>query len=224
MLPPYTAVKAKGRTFQTVGTRWELAPTGLPARGESTLIPRRPAAACLPRPSASRRLAAGRQDRASHCQGPGLRLGRTGVDARVRGEGSSDLAGLAVKLVTEADYTGQYLVDAYLTPDGKVDLDRLELGDPRERPRRHGLRLQPRDSVMLYGKDHPYTGPPKEGVLWTNLSQGSTRPHIMYVGNGERGLYWYTDSYEGFWIDRKQPHVLIEKQKGANGPSDRADQ
>jgi hypothetical protein len=72
----------------------------------------------------------------------------------------------------------------------------------------------PRDSVMLYSKEHPYTGPPPGGVLWTNLSEGSTRPHIMYVGNGERGLYWYTDSYEGFWIDRKQPHVLIDKQRG----------
>jgi len=213
VLPPYTAVKAEGRTFQTVGTRWELAPTGLPTRVENTLIPEEAGRSLLAAPV---RLQATRGNKTELLAAKGQGFAwAPGVDARVRGEGSSDLAGLAVKLVAEADYTGQYLVDAYLTPDGKVDLDRLELVIPVSDPVDTAFAYSPRDSVMLYGKEHPYTGTPKEGVLWTNLSGESVRPHIMYVGNGERGLYWYTDSYEGFWIDKAQPHIVLEKEKSA---------
>jgi hypothetical protein len=48
----------------------------------------------------------------------------------------------------------------------------------------------------------------------TNLSKTKIFPYIIYIGNGERGLYWYTDSYQGFYLDRYKPYVFVEKDKG----------
>jgi hypothetical protein len=212
LVPPYTAVKAEALAFQTVGNRWGLAATGLPTQVRSTLLRPEAGRELLAAPITIRATRGGTVTELA-ARGEGFAWGK-GTDTRVKGEAACDLPGLAVKVTAEADYTGQYLVNLDLTPDGKAELDRLELAIPIAGPVDTAFAYSPRDSVMLYSKEHPYTGPPAGGVLWTNLSEGYCRPHIMYVGNGERGLYWYTDSYEGFWIDRKQPHVLIDKQRG----------
>ncbi|SPE60251.1 hypothetical protein SBV1_400007 [Verrucomicrobia bacterium] len=120
-----------------------------------------------------------------------------------------------MKVAGEGEYTGQYLVNLEIVPEGKTSLDRLELEIPVSDPVDTCYSYSSRDSMLLYKKDHPWTGQPQEGELWNNLSDRTSRPYILYLGNGERGLYWYTDSYEGFWLDPNQPHVFIEKRKNA---------
>ena len=102
-----------------------------------------------------------------------------------------------------------------IIPNGKVAVDRLELEVPVSDPADTCFAYSPRDSVAWYRKDHPWSGNPPDGELWNNLSERAVAPYIMYVGNGERGLYWYTDSYEGFWLDRSKPHVFLSKQRDA---------
>ncbi len=211
---PYTPIKAAPDTFETVGDRVKLTDTGLVAGIQSKLVP----------PAAGQNILAGPMTLVATQNGRTVTLGAadkpfawtpSDLPTKISGSAQSHLAGLTFKLHGQADYTGQYLVNMDIVPNGTVSLDRLELRIPITDPADTCFAYTPRDSVVLYQKDHPWTGNPKPGELWNNLSQRSLRPYIMYVGDGERGLYWYTDSYEGYWIDPHKPHIFLVKTKDA---------
>ncbi len=214
VIKPYTPVATQKDAFDTVGNHVELTTNGFPATIHSKLIPKE----ALPDILAAPVTLVATQD------GKVTRLGApkkeftwqpSTIPTKVKGTAESQLAGLTVKVNGQADYTGQYLVDLEIVPNGKVSLDRLELEIPVSDPADTCYAYSPRDSVVLYKNSHPWTGDPKEGELWNNFTERATNPYIMYVGDGERGLYWYTDSYEGFWLDRNKPHIFIDKRKNS---------
>ena len=211
---PYTPLRVGKRNYETAGNRVELTRVGMVSQFHDLLVPE----------EAGRDLLAGPVQLIGRQNGRAVVLTEGGdgfswenatLPTRASGRSGGAIGSVAVELHSEADYTGQYLTLLELNPRGNVNLDRLELVIPLKDPVDTAFAYSPRDSIMLYRKNHPYTGTPKEGVLWTNLSERPTRPHVMYVGNGERGLYWYTDSYEGFYLDKHQPHIVMEKVKGA---------
>ena len=212
VVKPYTPLKAEGRSFATIGNRVDITAAGLVAGIRNTLIPE----------EAGQNILAGPMKLVAVQDGKRIELGAAGrpfawspsdLPTKVGGTAESQLAGLTLKLSGEAEYTGQYLVNLDVAPNGKVALDRLDLEIPVSGPVDVAFAYDPRDGSLLYSKEHPWTGEPKEGELWNNLSERSTRPFVMFMGNGDRGIYWYTDSYQGYWIDRKKPHIFIEKRK-----------
>ncbi|HXR48711.1 MAG TPA: glycoside hydrolase domain-containing protein [Candidatus Limnocylindrales bacterium] len=216
VVKPYTPIRTADQTFETVGNQIKLTDAGLVSGIRNKLVP---AAAGQDILAAPMRLVATQDGKAVNLGAAqnGFAWTDSGLPTKATGSAESRLAGLTFKVTGDAEYTGQYLVNMDIVPNGKASLDRLELEIPINDPVDTCYVYSPRDSMLLYDKTHPWTGNPKEGELWNNLSDRATatRPYIMYVGNGERGLYWYTDSYEGFWLDRNQPHIFIEKRKGA---------
>ena len=214
VVKPYTPIVTTADSYETVGNKVGLTPNGLPASIHSKLI----SEDALPD------IMAGPMTMVATQNGQKTTLGApdkafawdpSDIPTKVTGTAQSTLDNVTFKISGVADYTGQYKVDMDIVPNGKVDLDRLELEIPVSDPADTCYAYSPRDSVVLYKKDHPWTGNPKEGVIWDNLADRATYPYIMYVGDGERGLYWYTDSYEGFWIDRNKPNIFIEKRNGS---------
>lgn len=214
VVKPYTPIKAQGRAFETIGNHVELTDTGLVAGIQDRLVPQEAGREILASPISlvatqnGRQMKLGPADKSFEWSG-------AGSPTKAVGTAESRLAGLTLRLNGQADYTGQYLVNMDIVPGGRIALDRLELQVPVSDPADTCFAYAARDGIVLYRKDHPWIGNPPEGELWNNLSQRSVSPYIMYVGNGERGLYWYTDSYEGFWIDRNRPHVFLDKQRNA---------
>jgi hypothetical protein len=212
VIKPYTPIEAKGHSFDTVGNHVQITDTGLVAAIDSKLIPK----------EASRNIMAGPMDLVVTENGRAMKLTAANQDfawapsnipTKVTGTAESHIGDLTFKMTGHADYTGQYLVDVDIIPNGKVAVDRLELEVPVTDPVDTCFSYTERDSSVLYTKAHPWKGEPKEGVVWDNLSNRSANPYIMYVGDGERGLYWYTDSFEGFWLDHNKPYVFVEKRK-----------
>jgi hypothetical protein len=212
IVKPYTPIQTTDQSYETVGNHVDLTANGLPAAIHSKLVPAEALPEILAGPVTLVATQYGRATRLASPQIP-FAWNHTDIPTKVTGTAQSQLDGLTLKVNGRGDYTGQYLVDMDIVPNGKVDLDRLELEIPVSDPVDTCYAYSPRDSVVLYKKDRPWTGNPKEGEIWNNLSDRATSPYIMYVGDGERGLYWYTDSYEGFWLDRNKPHIMVEKRK-----------
>ena len=216
VVKPYTPIKTADRAFETTGNQIKLTDAGLVAAIRNQLVPAEAGQDILAAPM---KLVATQNGRAVNLGAAqnSFAWTNTGSSTKATGTAESRLAGLTFKLTGEAEYTGQYLVNLDIEPDGKADLDRLELEIPISDPVDTCYAYSPRDSMLLYDNTHPWAGNPKTGELWNNLSghATATRPYIMYVGNGDRGFYWYTDSYEGFWLDRNQPHIFMEKRKDA---------
>jgi hypothetical protein len=214
VIKPYTPVQVQAQAFDTVGNHVDLTKYGLPSAIHSKLISKQALPDILAGPVTLVATQNGQATRLDAAEKDFAWQPAT-VPTQVNGTAESQLDGLTLKVNGQADYTGQYLVNLDIVPNGKVNLDRLELEIPVSDPADTCYAYSPRDSVVLYKKSHPWTGNPKEGELWNNFTERATNPYIMYVGDGERGLYWYTDSYEGFWLDRNKPHIFIEKRKNS---------
>ncbi len=210
VVKPYTPIQTAGQGFETIGNEIQLTDAGLVAGIRNKLVP---AAAGQNILAAPMELVATQNGKAVKLDAPqtGFAWAASTPPTKATGTAESHLGQLTLKVTGKADYTGQYLVNMDIVPDGKASLDRLELDIPVSDPVDTAFAYSPRDSVLLYEKNHPWKGNPKPGELWNNLSSGAGRPYIMYLGDGDRGLYWYTDSYEGFWLDCNQPNISIEK-------------
>jgi hypothetical protein len=212
VVKPYTPVKTDDKSFETVGNQLGVTPNGLIATVHNKLVPQ----------DAGRDILAGPMTIVATQDGKQIPLGDPAqafawqpseVPTKADGTAVTQLAGMTLKIKGQADYTGQYFVDMDIVPNGKVSLDGMELQIPVADPCDTVFSYSPRDSVVLYDKTHPWTGNPPVGPLWNNLGDRPTNPYIMYVGDGERGIYWYTDSYEGFWIDHNRPHIFLDKRE-----------
>ena len=231
VVKPYTPLKTTGRAFETVGNQIQLGDAGLVAAVRSRLAGTLYSGSAAGHDilAAPMKLIATQNGKAAPLDAvqKSFQWAGSALPTKATGTAESRLGKLTFKVTGEAEYTGQYLVNMDIVPDagtmysGSATLDRLELEIPVSDPVDTAFAYSPRDSVLLYDKNHPWTGIPQEGQLWNNLrapctpGRRATRPYIMYLGNGDRGLYWYTDSYEGFWLDRNQPSIFIEKRKHA---------
>ncbi len=212
VMPPYTPVEAKVSSFTTVGNTYEIGENGLPSQIRNHLIAKEAGQEILAGPVT---LSATSGGKTANLAGDVKKFSwsRSDVPTRVKGSAEGQLAGLEVKIKSEADYTGQYLVEMELSPKGKPEIESLELEIPLAGAATVSYAYSPRDSSMVFSKENPWKADMPDGVIWDNI-KGNCWPFIMFAGNGEKGLYWYTDSYEGFWLDRNYPHILLEK-KGA---------
>ena len=93
------------------------------------------------------------------------------LPTKATGTAESQLAGLTLKLSGKPMYTGQYLVNIDVTPNGKGGLDCLDLEVPVSDPVDVVFAYDPRDSAF-YSKAHPWTGDPRRASFWNNLSSG----------------------------------------------------
>jgi len=210
VVKPYVPVRTTDQGFETIGNQIQLSGIGFVAGIRNKLIPKDAGEDILAEPMKLVVTQSGKAMTLDMAQ-KNFEWARTTLPTRVTGTAQSSLAGLTFKVTGEADYTGQYLVNMDIVPDGKTSLNRLELDIPVSDPVDTCYAYSPRDSALIYEKNHPWQGNPNEGELWNNLSAAARRPYIMYLGDGERGLYWYTDSYEGFWLDPNQPNIFVEK-------------
>lgn len=214
VIRPYTPIAATPGGFATIGQNVTLAPNGLVAQFVNRLLPAEAVPALLAAPM-QLTLRQGETSVPMTASGTGFAWAPGSSPTHVTGRADNQAGDLGVKLEVTADYTGQYLASVELRPRGCTVVDTLELSIPIAGRVDVAYSYDPRDSILLYRNDRPYAGTPQPGLLWTNLSDRPVRPHAMFVGNGDRGLYWYTDSYEGFSIDPAEPHILLEQTAAA---------
>ena len=161
VVKPYTPIKTADQTFETVGNQIKLTDAGLVSGIRNKLVPA----------AAGQDILAGPMTLVATQDGKAVNLGAaqngfawtdSSLPTKATGSSESRLAGLTVKINGEAEYTGQYLVNMDIVPDGKANLDRLELEIPINDPVDTCYAYSPRDSMLLYDKTHPWTGNPKE--------------------------------------------------------------
>ncbi|MCM8768176.1 MAG: DUF6067 family protein [Candidatus Omnitrophica bacterium] len=121
---------------------------------------------------------------------------------------SSQVGNMNFQVKGEAEYDGQYFITLTMEPHGRISMEKLTLEIPVNNPVdviRPGT-----VSSSYFNNANPYSQV-KNGLLWSNVLAGET-PHIIFLGNGERGLYWYTESFQGWFLRYDKPFVEIEKQ------------
>jgi hypothetical protein len=212
VIPPYTSIKTGKNYFKTIGQKIELMNNGLIKQITNSLVPEEAGQSILAEPISIVLKSSNKKFELSSSKNF---IWQQTTPAKVKGYSESKLKNLDVIIHSTADYTGQYLINLDLIPEDNVNvsLNELELNIPISGRVDTAFNWNPADTVWLYSKKHPYKGTPKEGILWTNLSERKIYPYIMYIGNGERGLYWYTDSFQGFWMNKNKPFIYIVKEK-----------
>lgn len=230
VLPPYQPIKTEGQTFKVLSGEYRLQTNGLPAQIVNRMVPV-PEAQELLAAGMSLRLVQG--EKISDLVGTSFQW-ESRADNKTVANAKGQLGPLGVEVRGEADYDGQYLVTVKLVPGNKTPIDRLELIMPVRAPVDVITLMQPPEAfINVYNLKTPYRESFK-GIAWSTSSRwdpqsdsfflgdagraetrpaGRFQPYCIYLGNGERGLHWYIDSYEGWHIDKNNEYVQIEKRK-----------
>lgn len=206
IIPPYKPIKVENDRITFVSGEYQLLQNGMLSQVTNKLVPE------------GQEILAGEVKLILHSEGKKSELeGRefkwdTIKDTKVECFSKSELGPLNVMVNGQAEYDGQYLIEMDLISKGKVNIDKVELEIPLKNPIDTITVITIEGSNTVFNKMNPAKNA-KEGIIWTNIKGKQVQPYIIYVGNGERGLYWYTDSYEGWNIDKYNPYIEIEKQK-----------
>lgn len=211
--PPFTPLKVRDRSCETIGNRIALSRGGLPAQITNLLIPEDADRDMLAAPMQIILKKDGKNELFKADRFKWLKKNQT----RARGEGCLRGGNLKLKLNVEVDYTGQYLAKIDMLPEGQAKCDSIDLLIPLLGAV-DTFRFSLMGNSCLYNLKNPYRKEEGDGVLWDDLETGrADNPNklpYLYVGNGERGFYWYTDSLQGFLLDYDKPYLSLERCGG----------
>lgn len=110
------------------------------------------------------------------------------------------------------EFDGQYLINMNLIPKGKNYIENMCIEIPVLNPVDVINIYSPENSEVVFNNINPYKKI-KNGIIWSNLDGKIKTPYIVYIGNRERGIYWYTDSYENWHIRKNKKFFEIEKKE-----------
>ncbi len=130
-------------------------------------------------------------------------------------EGSGIVGDLPVKISGSMDYAGWYQIKLKLLPQGKVNLDSLDLVIP----------LSPEQTQLMVFKNGYGIGgcgplPKGEGVLWKSTQLPAVANclnsfvPIAFLGNYRRGLRWYAEWDRGWLVNDQEALMQLEREKG----------
>ncbi|HPP11705.1 MAG TPA: DUF6067 family protein, partial [bacterium] len=205
VIPPYQPIGVKEKTLKFTSGDIYLSSLGLPEQFCNRLVPVNQE--ILARPV---RLFLEQSGQRSEVRGNGInRITPGEVKTEVLAEGEAGRISFQVK--GEAEYDGQYLITLDLKPQGVVPVEKLFLEIPLKNPV-DVIRIGSGLGSCYFNKLNPYSRV-KNGLLWENGPEEET--YMLFLGNGERGLYWYTDSYQGWHLRFDRTFMRLERNESS---------
>ncbi|GEM_PF-2140597 len=204
ILPPYKPIELKGNQLSFTSGSYTLAELALPVQITNSLVP------------VNQELLA--EEISLWCYREGKKEKVKGSSLtwqilkpeQVTAYASGNCGPLTVQVNAQAEYDGQYVINLNLIPRGRVPVDKLVLEVPLKNPVDTITVSSPDSQQIVYQNEFPYK-PGQLGQIWSNTTGRVKDPYIIYLGTGERGLYWFTNTYQNWHLNRDLPFVTIEK-------------
>ena len=207
VIPPYTPLETNGNHLKPWGRDYEIGGTGLPqqinVRGQNILA----------RPVRLEGVISGRR-----AESPGGEMTVTSAQAhRVQLRAASRLSSLPVAVEAFMEYDGWYQIKVTLTPKAPVTCESLDLVcDLWPGADTLYAQLTDRRPGSKYG-----ALPEGDGVVWhskmlpsAGWRWGSFVP-IVFLGDGDRGLWWLAESNYSWEMSDDVPCVEVERRQAS---------
>jgi hypothetical protein len=133
---------------------------------------------------------------------------------RMTAEGVGKLGALTVKTKSVTEYDGLCLVSITLDPEKTVEIERMDLSINMPAKALNCFMIQ--DLSCQVGAHGEL--PSKDGIFWnSNMSNGAGNIKgkflpVLYIGDGERGLYYVAESDEGWMLDPSKPSNSLTRK------------